>query len=349
MTWRRELRQLLSIGVPMGLTQLVQFSIHTVDVLMVGQLGPTPLAAASLGLVILYAVFLFGFGPAMAVSPMVSHALGANPDDVEDVRRSVRMALWTIGVGVLALSTVFFFAEEIALALGQPPAPSALAEPYVLALAPGRDRGQHWYVFPGGAPEGRLRRLRVNFGAPGDRRDAAGASWLSYPRPFRPAAAPPGAGRLPVRLEAQEPRWRYRPSLTPHVAKTDRPWVYTSALCGPGDILIDLVPRRAATVPTTRPGPRAYTVRLHFLELEGLRPRQRVFNVSVQGREVLKDFDIAAAAAKLGPPGSRGARAAVVREFRSVTAAEVLKVSLTAGKGAPPVLCGIEAVIERSP
>lgn len=121
----------------MGLTQLVQFSIHTVDVLMVGQLGPEPLAAASLGLVIVYAVFLFGFGPAMAVSPMVSHTLGANPDDVEDVRRSVRMSLWAIGVGVLALSTVFFFTDEIALALGQPTVPSALAEPYVLALAPG--------------------------------------------------------------------------------------------------------------------------------------------------------------------------------------------------------------------
>lgn len=135
--WRRELRELLAIGVPMGLTQLVQFSIHTVDVLMIGQLGPDALAGASLGLVILYAVFLLGFGPAMAVSPMASHALGANPDDVDDVRRSVRMSLWTIGVVVIGLSSVFFFSEEIALALGQPAAPAALAEPYVLALAAG--------------------------------------------------------------------------------------------------------------------------------------------------------------------------------------------------------------------
>lgn len=127
----------MAIGVPMGLTQLVQFSIHTVDVLMIGRLGSEPLAGASLGLVIVYAVFLFGFGPAMAVSPMVSHALGANPDDTAGVRRSVRMALWTIGVGVPVLSIVFFFTQEIALALGQPAVPAALAEPYVLALAPG--------------------------------------------------------------------------------------------------------------------------------------------------------------------------------------------------------------------
>lgn len=127
----------MSIGVPMGLTQLVQFSISTVDVLMIGQLGADPLAGASLGLVIFYAVFLFGFGPAMAVSPLVSQALGANPDDVDDVRHSVRMALWTIGVGVPAFSSVFFFSQEIALALGQPSVAAALAEPYVLALAPG--------------------------------------------------------------------------------------------------------------------------------------------------------------------------------------------------------------------
>jgi MATE family multidrug resistance protein len=135
--WKRELRELLTLGVPMGLTQLVQFSIHTIDVVMVGRLGPEPLAGASLGLVILYVVFLFGFGPAMSVSPMVSHALGANPEAFDDARRSVRMALWTIFVGTALLSATFCFTTEIALALGQPAIPAALAEPYVLAMAPG--------------------------------------------------------------------------------------------------------------------------------------------------------------------------------------------------------------------
>jgi len=135
--WRREFFALMAIGLPMGLTQLVQFSINTVDVLMIGRLGPEALAGASLGLVVFYAMFLFGFGPAMAVSPMVSQALGANPDDLDDPRRSVRMGLWTIGIGIPLLSVIFLFTEEIALALGQPAGPARLAEPYVLALAPG--------------------------------------------------------------------------------------------------------------------------------------------------------------------------------------------------------------------
>ena len=135
--WRREFFALMAIGIPMGLTQLIQFSINTIDVLMVGRLGPEFLAGASLAHVIFYAMFLMGFGPAMAVSPMVSQALGADPDNTDDARRSVRMGLWAIAIVIPILSLVFFFTEEITLALGQPAGPAALAEPYVLALAPG--------------------------------------------------------------------------------------------------------------------------------------------------------------------------------------------------------------------
>lgn len=135
--WRREFLALMTIGLPMGLTQLVQFSINTIDVLMIGRLGAEQLAAASLGLIMFFAMFVAGFGPAMATSPMVAQALGADKDDVRDVRRSVRMGLWVVGIFAPLISIVYFFAEEFALALGQPPVTAKLAEPYVLALAPG--------------------------------------------------------------------------------------------------------------------------------------------------------------------------------------------------------------------
>lgn len=121
----------------MALTQLVQFSVMTIDVLMIGRLGPEPLAASSLGIVIYFVGWLIGFGPAMAVSPLVSQALGADPDDVDDVRISVRMGLWSIIIVGPAVLLIFLFAEEIALALGQPRELAALAGPYVLTLAPG--------------------------------------------------------------------------------------------------------------------------------------------------------------------------------------------------------------------
>ena len=135
--WRREFFALMAIGLPMGMTQLIQFSINTIDVLMIGRLGSESLAAASLGIVMFYVLYVAGMGPAMAVSPMVSQALGADANDTRDARRSVRMGLWTVGIGATAFSLIYFFTEEIALALGQPATLAKLAEPYVLALAPG--------------------------------------------------------------------------------------------------------------------------------------------------------------------------------------------------------------------
>jgi len=135
--WRREFFALMTIGLPMAATQLVQFSINTVDVLMIGRLGAEPLAAGALGLVMYYFLFVAGMGPAMATSPMVSQALGADAGDVRDVRRSVRMGLWLGAIFAPLASLIYFFAEEFALATGQPPEIAALAEPYVLALVPG--------------------------------------------------------------------------------------------------------------------------------------------------------------------------------------------------------------------
>lgn len=135
--WRTEFTALMAIGLPMALTQLIQFSINSVDVVMIGQLGPAHLAGASIGLVMFYFMFVLGLGPAMAVSPMVSQALGADASDVVEARRSVRMGLWVVVGGSLILAIILFFTKEIAMALGQPPQTAAFAEPYVLALAPG--------------------------------------------------------------------------------------------------------------------------------------------------------------------------------------------------------------------
>lgn len=134
--WLSELRALLVIGVPMGLTQLVQFSVNTVDVLMIGRLGAAPLAAASLGLVIFYTTFVISFGPAMAVSPLVSHALGADRNEITDVRRSVRMGLWAAGIIFPFAVIIYLNAGRIALLLGQPPELAQLAGPYVMAVGP---------------------------------------------------------------------------------------------------------------------------------------------------------------------------------------------------------------------
>jgi len=135
--WRDESRSLLALGIPMALTQLAAFAVYTVDVLMIGRISPEDLAAASLGTVIYFALWMVGAGPVMAVSPLVSQALGADQNDTRDVRRSVRMSIWVIFSMFPVVFGALVLTEPIALALGQDPMVSAKAADYVLALAIG--------------------------------------------------------------------------------------------------------------------------------------------------------------------------------------------------------------------
>ena len=95
-TWSEELRALLGLGIPMAAAQFAQFLIFTIDILMIGRLSPEDLAAAALGTAIYYMLWMLGAGPVMAVTPMVSQALGADQNDTRDARRSMRMVLWVI-------------------------------------------------------------------------------------------------------------------------------------------------------------------------------------------------------------------------------------------------------------
>ena len=136
-TWRGELKALLWLGIPMGLTQLAQFSIYTVDILMIGRLGATDLAAAALGTVIYFMLWMLGMGPIMAVSPLVSQALGADVGNKDDVRISVRMALWCVAFMIPVVLVMVLLTEPIAVFAGQDPVQSAKAGQYVLMLAAG--------------------------------------------------------------------------------------------------------------------------------------------------------------------------------------------------------------------
>lgn len=135
--WRGEFFALMGLGLPMALTQLIQFSIYTVDTIMLGRVGPEDLAAGAIGSVVYFFLWMLAAGPVMAVTPLVSQALGANQNNYQDARRSVRMALWVIFLMTPFIFLLLIFTEEIALALGQSPVLAHKAEDYVLALSLG--------------------------------------------------------------------------------------------------------------------------------------------------------------------------------------------------------------------
>lgn len=135
--WPGELKALLVLGLPMGAAQVIQFSIYTVDTVMIGRIGPDALAAAALGTVVYFLLWMLGSGPVMAVSPLVSQALGADMNDRRDARMSVRMAIWLIFLMFPVLLLMVVFTEPLLVTFGQDPVLAQKASEYMLALAPG--------------------------------------------------------------------------------------------------------------------------------------------------------------------------------------------------------------------
>ena len=105
-----------------------------------------------------------------------------------------------------------------------------------LALISAPNRDDTWYVFPRRAEDGLIKRVAVNFGAPGDRRDERKAAWLGFPRPMLNSACPASVAVSMRRAECY-----YRRRATAEIEQTDTPWLYSSALFGQGRIAVDLV------------------------------------------------------------------------------------------------------------
>ena len=136
-TWGGEMRALLTIGIPMGLAQLVQFSPYIADAVMIGRIGPTEIAAAAIGSVLYFLIWMLASGPIAAVTPLVSQALGRNIAERRDVRRTVRMSVWACFLIFPFIIGLLLLTEPLMIFAGQDPKVAALAQDYVLVLAPG--------------------------------------------------------------------------------------------------------------------------------------------------------------------------------------------------------------------
>lgn len=134
----RHFRATLAFGLPLAGANLAGLAINVTDTVMVGWLGATQLAAVVLASQFYFLMWIIGAGMAFAVIPLASNALGAG--DTAKVRRSVRMGLWLLTLYSAAAMVPLWFAEEIFLALGQPPEIAGLAGIYtrvaVWALLP---------------------------------------------------------------------------------------------------------------------------------------------------------------------------------------------------------------------
>ena len=175
-----------------------------------------------------------------------------------------------------------------------------------------------------------VRRVGINLAAPGDRMADDGTLWLDWPSVGGPSPD------LPIEIEPATPEtFRHHSGLvrvasgSPGLA-----WVAASGVRDVRRLTVTLAKDPAAPV-------RRYRVRLHFAEVDDLKPGARVFDVRVQGREAVSKLDIVREAG--------GPMTALVKEVSGVAATDKLTVELVpAGEGQSTgtLLGGIEIVAE---
>ena len=119
--WRGELRATLALAWPLILANLTQQVIQATDVLLMGRLGATQLAAATLALNLTWVFSIFLLGLITASSPMMATALGQRSNAVRDVRRTFRSGLWLIAIVMPPYWLLLWHAGHLLLAFGQSP------------------------------------------------------------------------------------------------------------------------------------------------------------------------------------------------------------------------------------
>lgn len=195
-----------------------------------------------------------------------------------------------------------------------------------------REENRQWAYFSQPGPMTPVKRLALNLGAPGDRKDAAGGLWLGYPRPR-------GSLVLPLELDVSLlPGGGYfnHDASRLQIDDADKPWVFCSGVRG--------LQRCAIPLAEASDGTARYKVRLAFAELDHDAAGQRVFDIKLQGRTVAEKVDVFALAGGRGKP--------LIKEFGGIEASTELTLEFVPAVDARtadqmPVLQGLEIVREQ--
>ncbi|MCP4450502.1 MAG: hypothetical protein GY809_03500, partial [Planctomycetes bacterium] len=190
------------------------------------------------------------------------------------------------------------------------------------------ERFEQWMAWGDTEIKTRIERLGINFGAPGDRMTEAGTLWLDYPSVGGPSP------KVSLNVTPRRSATYYHHALWAKEG-AGMPWVTASGIQGAENISIDLLP-------ATYEGADAndvvsYTVRLYFSEPDNVKPGARTFSAKIQGREVLRDFDVVKAAG--------GRMRGVVKAFTGIRVGRRLEVNMAATSGVS-ILSGMELLLE---
>ncbi len=131
--YRKEFFDLLKLAAPLVLAQLAQNTASFVDALMVARLGNESLAAITLGSTIFHLANIVLCGVMLAVSPMVSQAMGSG--DQETANQSLCQSMWLGIVLFLPAFILYWNAYPLLIWLGQSEATAEASSGYLRAIS----------------------------------------------------------------------------------------------------------------------------------------------------------------------------------------------------------------------
>lgn len=164
---------------------------------------------------------------------------------------------------------------------------------------------------------GKIQRIGINFGAPGDRITRSGTLWLDYPSVGGPSPM------IDINVSGM-PRYRYQHSLWMQ-GDAKYPWVNASVAEG----------LREFKITGLKPG--NYVVRLYFNEPDDVAAGERVQSIQLQEATVQENFDVAAE--------SGGPMHAICLEFEGINVQNELKLGLSSSRG-KTIVSGLELIRE---
>lgn len=136
----QELKASIQLGSPLILTNLAQVALLTTNLIFIGRLGKTELAAGSLSASLYHAFMIFSLGLVSATIPMLATTIGKKRSNVREVQQIIRHGFLTAALICIPFWLALWHADTLWTALGQNPDTIEKAIQYV--------RMVQWSLFP---------------------------------------------------------------------------------------------------------------------------------------------------------------------------------------------------------
>jgi len=133
LSYKNHFNKTLYLAYPVMLSQLGHIMVGIVDSIMVGQIGPSPLAASAFANNFLGVFLMFGIGISYGITPLVAQAVGKA--DVSKITRLLRHGIILCGAVGLLLFMLLFGVSYLFPYMSQPEEVVSMGTPYFLIIS----------------------------------------------------------------------------------------------------------------------------------------------------------------------------------------------------------------------